>query len=123
MRQTLSFVLSFLISLIFNYLIISTGYWYLEIISGAVFSAIFCKRIALGFLSTFLSGIFATMIYVYPLIEIGAIKVLNVTGEIAGINGYVMFALIILISGLLSASGALLMMPFKIRYEEIHQPK
>ncbi len=123
MRPALSFFLTFIISLIVNYLIISTGYWYLEIISGAVFSVIFCKRILFGFLSTFLSGIFAVAIYIYPLIQIGAMSVLNVTGEIAGVNGSVLLVLMLLISGLLSASGSLITIPFKVRYEEAHRPQ
>ncbi|MGC9211419.1 MAG: hypothetical protein ACP5FU_04630 [Nitrososphaeria archaeon] len=116
MRPIFSFVLTFIISLAANYIIISTGYWYLEIISGVVFSALFCRSTALGFISTLLSGIFAALIYVYPLIQIGAMNILNVTGKIAGINGSILFAIMLLISGLLPASGALIAIPLKIQF-------
>ena len=119
-NQYVAFISSLVIALILGFLLLLTGIWYLIVLAGFAAALIVQKRNVILFLSTFIAGLLVSMIYVILLPVTYEIAIMNEVSTIAGISSTILWALMFLVSALLTSAGALIaasLTPFFVKAE------
>ena len=119
-NQYVAFISSLVIALILGFLLLLTGIWYLIVMAGFAAALIVQKRNVILFLSTFIAGLLVSMIYVILLPVTYEIAIMNEVSTIAGISSTILWALMFLVSALLTSAGALIaasLTPFLVKAE------
>ena len=119
-NQYVAFISSLAIALILGFLLLLTGIWYLIVLAGFAAALIVQKRNVILFLSTFIAGLLVSMIYVILLPVTYEIAIMNEVSTIAGISSTILWALIFIVSALLTSAGALIaasLTPFLVKEE------
>lgn len=124
-NQYVAFISSLVIALILGFLLLMTGIWYLIVLAGFAAALIVQKRKVVLFLSTFIAGLLVSLIYVILLPVTYEIAIMNEVATIAGISSTILWALMFLVSALLSSAGALIaasLTPFLVKGESNASP-
>ena len=124
-NQHVAFISSLVIALILGFLLLLTGIWYLIVLAGFAAALIVQKRNVIIFLSTFIAGLLVSLIYVILLPVTYEIAIMNEVATIAGISSTILWALMFLVSALLSSAGALIaasLTPFLVKAESNASP-
>ncbi len=124
-NQYVAFISSLVIALILGFLLLLTGIWYLIVLAGFAAALIVQKRNVIIFLSTFIAGLLVSLIYVILLPVTYEIAIMNEVATIAGISSTILWALMFLVSALLSSAGALIaasLTPFLVKGESNASP-
>jgi hypothetical protein len=124
-NQYVAFISSLVIALILGFLLLLTGIWYLIVLAGFAAALIVQKRNVIIFLSTFIAGLLVSLIYVILLPVTYEIAIMNEVATIAGISSTILWALMFLVSALLSSAGALIaasLTPFLVKAESNASP-
>ncbi|MCL4444971.1 MAG: hypothetical protein AAE986_03970 [Thermoplasmataceae archaeon] len=124
-NQYVAFISSLVIALILGFLLLLTGIWYLIVLAGFAAALIVQKRNVIIFLSTFIAGLLVSLIYVILLPVTYEIAIMNEVATLAGISSTILWALMFLVSALLSSAGALIaasLTPFLVKGESNASP-
>ncbi len=107
-NQYVAFLSALVIAVVAGFLLLLTGIWYLLTLGGFVAALIVRKRTLTLFISTFISGILVSLIYVIMLPIPATDAVVDEVATIAGISALILWTLLFLVSALLASAGALI---------------